>query len=91
MNIATSPILRRRGRPRSGSSRAERLEHIRCAYLLKRRMAGARALAVDRRVSVETIYRWVRLAFTYADPEAEDLRRTFGVESDYTADEAACR
>lgn len=67
---------RKRGRPKSGSTRAERLKHIKCTYFLLRGRYPAASLAAMHGVSERTIFYWRALVLEkYDDPEAEGLRR----------------
>jgi hypothetical protein len=77
--LQDTPIRRRRGRPSIGSTYEERLKHIRCAYLAGKGICSIRALALDHKVTVQTMRRWCGLALTYDDDEAEGLRRELGV------------
>jgi hypothetical protein len=76
MSPATIAMPRRKGRPKAGSKRAERMKHIKCTYLLLLGRYPAPALAAMHGVSEKTIYNWRDLALkTYDDDEAEALRR----------------
>jgi hypothetical protein len=68
---------RRKGRPRAGADRTERLKHIKCTGLLLGKSYSAAALARLHGVTEKTVYNWRDLALTYDDPEAEGLRRLF--------------
>lgn len=64
------------GRPKAGTTRDERIKHIKCTYMLLMGGYPAAGLARMHFVSRATIYNWRDLVLkTYDDPEAEGLRR----------------
>lgn len=91
---------RRPGRRWHDPDEAERLKHIRAAALLLSRKYSPEGIAALHGVSVRTIYRWLGLALTYDEPEAEGLRRVMArrdrrrfarSEAAFTDAEAGCR
>lgn len=73
---ATISMVQRRGRPKAGSTRDERIKHIKCTYLLLMGGYPAAGLAKLHGVTRATIYNWRDLVLNqYDEPEAEGLRR----------------
>ncbi len=73
----TTVESRRPIRRKASESRQTRLKHIRVAYRLLSGSATAETIARQQRVSRATVYRWLDLALTYPDAEAEGLRLMF--------------
>ena len=73
---ATLTMPRKPGRPRVGSTRDERVKHIKCTYFLLLGGYSSAALARMHGVGRSTVYNWRDLVLEqYDDPEAEGLRR----------------
>ena len=69
-------MSRKPGRPRAGSTRDERVLHIKCTYFLLLGGYSSAALARMHGVGRSTVYNWRDLVLNrYDDPEAEGLRR----------------
>lgn len=62
-------------RPRIDPDRETRLRHIEVGYRMLSRRLCARQIASFYGISRRTAYNWLALALTYADPEADELRR----------------
>jgi hypothetical protein len=76
MSPATIAMPRRKGRPKAGSTRAERLKHIKCTYLLLCGRYPAASLAAMHGVTERTIFRWRAWVLEkYDEPEALALQR----------------